>query len=273
MRRAWQTYVEQGLDHALDYFAEDCEIEDFPEMVDRATYVGRDGIRERTGHFEEAWGNFAMDPVEFIDAGPTQVIAVVALTVEGAESRTPLDGLAAFVYELKEGKIVRDRAFRSKSEAMRAAGLRGSVTAERASAPDTVREIEGRDEEVIARLRRVYEAFSRGDFDSAIEIAHPDVELITTGGLTNLRGADKLRDWMEPVTLENVVMDPFQFEVAGDSVLVHQRSRGRGVESGVDVEMNFWVVWTIDDEGLVTRVVAFNDDQEARARAAAGLSE
>jgi len=33
-----------------------------------------------------------------------------------------------------------------------------------------------RDQEIIASLRRAYEGFSRGDFDAAIEIAHPDAE-------------------------------------------------------------------------------------------------
>ena len=78
---------------------------------------------------------------------------------------------------------------------------------------------------------------------------------------------------MEPETLADVVMVPDQFEVAGNTVLVHQSSRGRGVESGIDVEMDFWVVCTVDEEGLVTRVVAFNHDDEAKARATAGLSE
>ncbi len=90
-----------------------------------------------------------------------------------------------------------------------------------------MRKIERRDDETIARLRRAYEAYSRGDFDFVVEILHPDIELVTTGGMTNLRGVDKFREWLEPETLENVVTEPYQFEVAGDSVLVRQRSQGR----------------------------------------------
>jgi len=131
----------------------------------------------------------------------------------------------------------------------------------------------GRDQEIVDSLRRTYDAFSRGDFDSAIEIADSDVELITTGGFTSLRGAAELRAWMEPVTIENVSMEPEHFEVVGDNVLVHQLSRGRGVESGISVEMRFWTVWTINEAGLVTRIVAFRNDEEAEARDAAGLGE
>ncbi len=124
---------------------------------------------------------------------------------------------------------------------------------------------------MIAGLRSTYEALTRGDFDAAVEIADPDVELITTGGFTNLRGVDDLRAWMEPVTIEDLSMEPERFEVAGNNVLVLQLSRGRGVGSGISVEMRFWTLWTFNDAGLVTRIVAFRDDEEAKARDAAGL--
>ena len=45
-----------------------------------------------------------------------------------------------------------------------------------------------KDEKLIATIRRVYEAFNRGDFDMAVEIVDPDFELVTD--FTNLRGAE-----------------------------------------------------------------------------------
>ncbi len=65
-----------------------------------------------------------------------------------------------------------------------------------------------RDEENIRSLRRALDAFSRGDFDAAMEMAHPT-----------------------------------------------------------------WAVWTLDDDGLITRVEGFLIHQESEAREAAGLSE
>jgi hypothetical protein len=38
---------------------------------------------------------------------------------------------------------------------------------------DTARAMSDRDQEIIASLRRTYEAFSCGDFDAAMEMAHP----------------------------------------------------------------------------------------------------
>ncbi len=130
-----------------------------------------------------------------------------------------------------------------------------------------------RDQEIIASLRSTYEALSRGDFDAAIEIADPDIELVTIGSAVIFRGADQVRAWMEPETMENVAFEPEHFEVAGNSVLVRQIIRGRGVASGINVEMDSWAVWTISEAGLATRIQGFRDDEEDKAREAAGLAE
>jgi hypothetical protein len=42
-------------------------MEDFPELPDHAVYVGREGALEIDRHFREMWGEFAQEPVEFID--------------------------------------------------------------------------------------------------------------------------------------------------------------------------------------------------------------
>jgi ketosteroid isomerase-like protein len=127
VRHAWKAVQDLGLDAAVessaDWFAEDCVFEDFPEMADRARYVGREGLRERTTHFAEIWGDFVMEPREFIDGGDQVVIAVIDMTGRGKGSGAPLDAQAFFVYEVRDGRIVRDRAFTSRSEAREAAGL------------------------------------------------------------------------------------------------------------------------------------------------------
>jgi ketosteroid isomerase-like protein len=128
-----------------------------------------------------------------------------------------------------------------------------------------------RDQEIISSLRRAYEAFSRADFDTAIEIAHPDVEFVPPGGQSPRRGADALRAWMEPDAIEEQRIEPRDFRVRGDKVLVRQHTWGRGAGSGLEVDM--WVVWTLNDDGLATRVEAFLVDQEGEALQAAGLSE
>ena len=40
------------------------------------------------------------------------------------------------------------------------------------------------------KLRRAYEAFSRGDFDAAIEIVHPEIEFVRAGGQSPVEEED-----------------------------------------------------------------------------------
>ena len=123
VREGWRIFAEQGLDAALEVYAEDCVAEEFPEMPDRTTYQGRQGIRDRTRNFERIWGDFSMEPFEFIDAGENVVIAMVSITGRGKQSGAAVAAPAAFVYEFENGKVCRDRAFSSKGEALKAVGL------------------------------------------------------------------------------------------------------------------------------------------------------
>ena len=130
-----------------------------------------------------------------------------------------------------------------------------------------------REEEIIVRLRRSYEAFSRGDFDAAIEITHPEVEFVLPGSQGSLRGAEAVRAWMEPDAFEAQEVEPLDFRIKGNKVLVRLHTWGRGAGSGIELELDMWVVWTLNDDGLVTRVENYLDHQKAEALEAAGLSE
>jgi len=127
VQEAWALYEERGVDGGIDAFAEhyadDAVIADFPELPDRRTYVGPAGVRERYWHFVETWGDFTIEPVEFIDLGDESVAVVTTMAGRGPGSGLPLDAAAVFVYELRERKIVRDRAFMSRSAALKAVGL------------------------------------------------------------------------------------------------------------------------------------------------------
>ena len=97
---------------------------------------------------------------------------------------------------------------------------------------DTARAMSGRDQEIISSLRGAYEAFNRADFDAAMEVAHPEIEFVPPGGQSPRRGADALRAWMEPDAFESQQIQPVEFRVQGDKVLVHQLAKARGAGSG-----------------------------------------
>jgi ketosteroid isomerase-like protein len=128
-----------------------------------------------------------------------------------------------------------------------------------------------RDQEIIAALRSTYEAFSRGDFDAAIKTAHPEIEFVSPGEQSTLKGADAVRAWMNPDAFEEQQIEPLEFRVNDNKALVRQRARARGAGSGIELDIEMWAVWTLDDDDLVTRLESFLPHQEAEALQAAGL--
>src|SRR3954468_268232 len=48
-------------------------------------------------------------------------------------------------------------------------------------------------EQMIDRVRGVYELFNRGEFDAIVELADPDIVLVRPGGQPELRGTEALR--------------------------------------------------------------------------------
>jgi ketosteroid isomerase-like protein len=126
--------------------------------------------------------------------------------------------------------------------------------------------------ENVETIRRTYEAFSRGDFETASKGSHPEVVLVPPGGQTPLKGAE-VRAWMEPDAIAEQRSEPREFRVNGDRILVRQHTWSRGAGSGIELEADFWTVWTFDGDGQVTRIEVFLVDQEKEALEAAGLSE
>jgi ketosteroid isomerase-like protein len=129
-------------------------------------------------------------------------------------------------------------------------------------------------EENIERMRQALAAFARGDKETWRGLFHHDIEYVPMGDWPEgrIRGREALWDFLvageEPWEPGPYELD----EVAdgGDHVAARVRRDLRGKSSGVEVEMDLWVVGTFRD-GKVTRVEWFEDRQEALE--VAGLSE
>jgi ketosteroid isomerase-like protein len=129
------------------------------------------------------------------------------------------------------------------------------------------------EESKVKVIKGVYDAFNRGDFDAAIAIADPRIEFVRPGGQSSLIGAEALRTWMEPDAFETQVVDPLEFTVADTKVLVRQRLTAQGAGSGIEMDIESWTVWTLGNDGRVTRMEVFLDHQRDEALEAAGLLE
>ena len=127
-------------------------------------------------------------------------------------------------------------------------------------------------------VRRLWDAAERRDTEAVLSLYDPDVELdvsafpLADTDETIYRGHAGLRrlfsEWRE-------VWDAADSELielidAGDRVVTVYRYRGRGRRSGVPVEEDFVILWTLAAQKVV-RVKWFARREEALE--AAGLSE
>lgn len=124
------------------------------------------------------------------------------------------------------------------------------------------------DDPKIELLRRLYAAYTRGDFDAVTESAHPDITLVRTGGQGEVRGTDAIRAWMEPDAFSAQVQHPEEFEVRANKVLVHARGTFRGAGSGIEMKTGTWIVWTFAEDQRVSGIEIFLEHEEADARRA-----
>lgn len=131
--------------------------------------------------------------------------------------------------------------------------------------------------EDMERAKRViaeaFEAFNRGDFDAAIEHAHPEIEW--RGALeveAPLAGKEAVRASLDPVIWDEQRIEINSMEAIGNSLLVDATFHATGSSSGIALNNDGFHVWKIRD-GLACRFEFFADRDEAvaAAREAEGL--
>jgi hypothetical protein len=126
------------------------------------------------------------------------------------------------------------------------------------------------DSGLVARVRRGLDAYSRGDFETAMENVHPEIELVPAGGQATVKGASRFRSWMEPDAFESQVIEPLDTRVVGNRVLLRTISHIKGAGSGIESDFLTWAVWTYDEAGLAIRIEIFLDHEKAEALRALG---
>ena len=130
-------------------------------------------------------------------------------------------------------------------------------------------------EENVEIARDAYERWSRGDFGWATVVA-PEFEYVASSGFVGLsgghRGLEGFTRMLEQFwgEFDEAHVEPQEFIEAGDSVLAVVTFRASGKQSGVEVNMEVFQLWTFRD-GKIVRGQGFSDREEALE--AAGLSE
>ena len=118
-------------------------------------------------------------------------------------------------------------------------------------------------------VRRLFELYASGGMEPALEVldeqlvivippdmsAEPDTYHGHEGALRYFAGFDGM--------LEGIRYEALEWMPEGEHVVVRARLGGRGASSGLEVDLESFVVHTVVD-GKVTRIVPFPDLESAR---------
>jgi len=98
------------------------EFELHPLYFDRV-YVGVEGLREFLSDMRDTWEDYVLNPQEMVDLGE-HIVVVMRMSARGAGSGVPVAQEVATVFTFLGQQAIHAKAFPSRAEALKAAGLR-----------------------------------------------------------------------------------------------------------------------------------------------------
>ena len=118
-------------------------------------------------------------------------------------------------------------------------------------------------------VRQLFELYASGGLEAVLEVMDEDIEIVIPPDVSaepdTYRGHEGARRYFAGFEgmLEDVRYEAFELIPEGEHVLARARLAGRGVSSGLEVELGTFVVHTVVD-GKVTRIVPYADLESAR---------
>jgi ketosteroid isomerase-like protein len=120
---AVQAYNDDDLDALLALLDVEAELVPVRSLLEGGSYRGHEGVRRLLAEMGEEWSRFEIHPDAYREAGD-RVVLLAHFQVRGRASGVEASTPAAWVIDLRDGKITRLRAYSDQEEALRAAGLR-----------------------------------------------------------------------------------------------------------------------------------------------------
>jgi uncharacterized protein len=123
VRRAYEAFArgdQAGMLAAWDPQIEWRTREDLP---DTATHRGHDEVLHWIARWLESWEDFKLETEDFIDAGE-YVVVRTRQSGTGSESGAYAELQETHVFKLRNGRVIQVVEYRTKTEALKAVGLR-----------------------------------------------------------------------------------------------------------------------------------------------------
>jgi ketosteroid isomerase-like protein len=118
-------------------------------------------------------------------------------------------------------------------------------------------------------VRRLFELYASGGMEAALEVLDEQLVIVIPPEMSaepdsyhGHEGARRYFDGFDGM-LEDIRYEALELIPEGEHVLAHARLAGRGVSSGLEVDLETIVVHTVE-RGKVTRIEPYTDLESAR---------
>ncbi len=124
VREAATAFSRGDLDAWLEYMADDIDYRAVEGALDdRGPIHGKGAVRAYLDDWVGTFDDFRSEPVELIEAGEDQVVAVLRISGRAKLSGIETELTFAALFTVRDGKVVRGREYWTRGEALEAAGL------------------------------------------------------------------------------------------------------------------------------------------------------
>jgi ketosteroid isomerase-like protein len=118
-------------------------------------------------------------------------------------------------------------------------------------------------------VRQLFELYASGGIEAVLDVMDEDIEIVIPPEVSaepdSYRGHEGARRYFAGFEgmLEDIRYEVFELIPEGEYVLAVSRLAGRGVSSGLEVELKTAVVHMVEG-GKITRIVPYQDLESAR---------
>jgi ketosteroid isomerase-like protein len=127
VRRGYEQFAAGDIEGVATLFAEEAELADVGGLglagSAAGTRYGPEGFIRASADTQETFEDYRVEPQEFIDAGEA-VVVLVRVTGRGKASGAHMEMHVAHLWVFRNGKVIRGDVYRTREEALEAAGLR-----------------------------------------------------------------------------------------------------------------------------------------------------